>query len=268
MMGLTRDQVLTRYLDETIHDLAEADYDDREVGYLQIMAALGTLDLGNQALREQVQQAEGLTLKHHLGFVIAGLRRGAPDMAWAYVEPWIASDDPTLWLAVASSYRFADWNSLQTREWEVLRHLASRGATSVDLEILDLSRQFAPRNPDLAIELLKMLAARADESVLGYVAMALTWPDKTPDGWAVEFANPQDYLDILHNFERLPSLDDHVLACLDRLGRTDPMQVIDFLEKRIGNTAERHARGDHYDAIPFECSDVFESIRSSPTLSP
>jgi hypothetical protein len=29
MMGLTRDQVLTRYLDETIHDLAEADYDDR-----------------------------------------------------------------------------------------------------------------------------------------------------------------------------------------------------------------------------------------------
>jgi hypothetical protein len=232
------------------------------------MAALGTLDLGNQALREQVQQAEGLTLKHHLGFVIAGLRRGAPDMAWAYVEPWIASDDPTLWLAVASSYRFADWNSLQTREWEVLRHLASRGATSVDLEILDLSRQFAPHNPDLAIELLKMLAARADESVLGYVAMALTWPDKTPDGWAVEFANPQDYLDILHNFERLPSLDDHVLACLDRLGRTDPMQVIDFLEKRIGNTAERRARGDHYDAIPFECSDVFESIRSSPTLSP
>jgi hypothetical protein len=44
----------------------------------------------------------------------------------------------------------------------------------------------------------------------------------------------------------------------------DPMQVIDFLEKRIGNTAERHARGDHYDAIPFECFHAFESIRSSP----
>ena len=42
------------------------------------------------------------------------------------------------------------------------------------------------------------------------------------------------------------------------------MQVIDFIEQRIGNTAERHARGDQYDAIPFELSHAFESIRSSP----
>jgi hypothetical protein len=60
MMGLTRDQVLIRYLDEIIHDLAEAGYDDHYVGYLQIMAALGALDLGNQALREQVQQVVGI----------------------------------------------------------------------------------------------------------------------------------------------------------------------------------------------------------------
>lgn len=42
------------------------------------------------------------------------------------------------------------------------------------------------------------------------------------------------------------------------------MQVIDFIEQRIGNTSERHARGDQYDAIPFELSHAFESIRSSP----
>jgi hypothetical protein len=61
MMGLTRDQVLTRYLDETIHDLAEAGYDDRYIGYLQILAALGMLDLGNQSLRERVQQVVGIS---------------------------------------------------------------------------------------------------------------------------------------------------------------------------------------------------------------
>jgi energy-coupling factor transporter ATP-binding protein EcfA2 len=97
-----------------------------------------------------------------------------------------------------------------------------------------------------------------------FALMALTWPDDTPDGWALKFANPQDYLDILQNFERLPSLDDRVQECLDRLGQLDPMQVIDFIEHRIGNAAERHARGDQYNAIPFELSHAFESIRSSP----
>jgi hypothetical protein len=94
--------------------------------------------------------------------------------------------------------------------------------------------------------------------------VALTWPDDTPDGWAIKFSNLQDYLDILHNFQRLSSLDDRVQECLDRLGHMAPMQAIDFIEQRIGNTPERRARGDQYDAIPFEFSHAFESIRSSP----
>ncbi|MGH8064424.1 MAG: hypothetical protein ACRERE_04145 [Candidatus Entotheonellia bacterium] len=145
----------------------------------------------------------------------------------------------------------------------MLRHLTAKGAALVDFEIIGLIWQFAPHNPNLAIELLKMLAARGDESILRYVAMALTWPDDTPDGWAVKFANPEDYLDILHNFERLPSLDDHVQRCLEGLGHMDPIQVVDFIEQRIGNTAERHARDDQYDPIPFELSHAFESIRTS-----
>jgi len=139
-------------------------------------------------------------------------------MAWAYIEAWLTSDDPNLWLAVASSYRFVDWSDLQTHEWDVLRHLAAKGAVLVTFEIIGLTWRFAPRNPDLAIELLKMLAVRGDETILSYIATALTWPADTPDGWAIKFANPQDYLDILHNFDRLPSLDDGVPECLDRLG--------------------------------------------------
>jgi HEAT repeats len=222
----------------------------------------GYPDLARQLIERTV--AEDLTLKHHLGFVIDGLRRGAPDMAWAYINAWLTSDDPILWLAVASSYRFVDWSDLQTREWDVLRHLVAASSAPVDFEIIGLTWRFAPRNPDLAIELLKILAARGDESILRHIAMALTRLDDTPDGWAIEFANPQDYLDILHNFQRLPSLDNRVQECLNRLGQVDPMQVIDFIEPRIGNTAERHARGDQYDAIPFEFSHAFESIRSSP----
>jgi hypothetical protein len=222
----------------------------------------GYPDLARQLIERAV--AEDLTLKHHLGFVIAGLRHGASDMAWAYIEAWLTSEDPTLWLAVASSYPFVDWRDIQTREWDVLRHLTAKGAASVDFQVIGLTWRLAPHNPDLAIELLKILAARGDEGILRYVAVALTWPDDTPDGWAIKFANPQDYLDILHNFERLPSLDDRVQECLDRLGQVDPMHVIDFIEQRIDNTPERHARGEQYDAIPFELSHAFESIGSSP----
>jgi hypothetical protein len=59
--SFTRDQVLTRYLDEIIRDLAEANYDDRYIGLLQVLAALGTLDLSNQPLREKVQQVIGIS---------------------------------------------------------------------------------------------------------------------------------------------------------------------------------------------------------------
>ena len=273
-----REQAVERYLEglspatmeEAIRDLDTIAEQARNAGesgtnwFNILLRKLGEgyPDLARQLIERTV--AEDLALKHHLGFVIDGLRRGAPDMAWAYIEAWLASDDPTLWLAVPSSDRFVDWSDLQTHEWDTLRHLTVKGAAPVDFEIIGLTWRFAPRNPELAIELLKMLAARGDESTLRYIAIALTWPADTPEGWAIKFANHQDYLDILHNFQRLPSLDDRVQECLDRLGQVDPRQVIDFIEQRIGNTAERHARGDEYDAIPLELSHAFESIRSSP----
>lgn len=216
--------------------------------------------------RQLVKQtlSGGLILKHHLSFVIAGLCRSDPDVAWAYIESWVAGDDPILWLAIAHSYRFAEWSGLQAHEWDVLRRLVARGSPAVDHEILHLTWQFAPYNSGLAVELLKKLAARGDESILRHVAEVLSWRNETRDGWDVEFADPQDYLDIIQNFERLPSLDYDVEECLDRLGEFAPMQVIDFVERRISSSAERRTKDDRYDAIPFQFSRATESIRSSP----
>jgi hypothetical protein len=56
--GISRDQVLTHYLDDIIRDLAridEARYEDY-IKYLEILAALGSLETHNQALMEQVHQ--------------------------------------------------------------------------------------------------------------------------------------------------------------------------------------------------------------------
>lgn len=132
-----RGQAVERYLEElrpatmecAIRDLGRIAEQARNAGesgtnwFNILLRKLGEgyPDLARQLIERTV--TEDLALKHHLGFVIDGLRRGAPDMAWAYIEAWLTSDDPNLWLAVASSYRFVDWSDLQTHEWDVLRHL-------------------------------------------------------------------------------------------------------------------------------------------------
>ena len=112
-----------RDLDMIAEQARRADEGDNRFNVLLRKVGGGYPDLARQLIERAV--AEALTLKHHLGFVIAGLRRGAPDVAWAYIEAWLTSDDPTLWRAVASSYRFVDWSDLQTHEWDVLRHLVA-----------------------------------------------------------------------------------------------------------------------------------------------
>jgi len=57
IIEINRDNVLTRYLNDIIRDLAESEFRDSEryISYLEVLAALGTLDLSNQQLREKVQ---------------------------------------------------------------------------------------------------------------------------------------------------------------------------------------------------------------------
>ncbi|TVP63444.1 MAG: ATP-binding protein [Nodularia sp. (in: Bacteria)] len=61
VINLNREQVLTRYLNEIIHQLSEAGYDDRYIHYLEILAALGTIDLNNQELREKIQKVVNIS---------------------------------------------------------------------------------------------------------------------------------------------------------------------------------------------------------------
>jgi len=219
-------------------------------------------DLAYQLVERSL--AEDLALKYHLSYVVAGLRRSAPDVAMAYVEAWTAESDPVLWLAVAHSYRFVDWETLRDGEWDVLCQLVMLNSLPIDHEIIWLTRQFAPHNPDLAVKLLKTIAARGNQGILYRVAEVLSWPNKAGNGWAIEFADPQDYLEIVQNFERLPSLDFHVEECLARMGQIAPMQVIDFIERRISTTQERQATEERYNAVPFQFSRAMDTIRSSP----
>jgi hypothetical protein len=110
--------------------------------------------------------------------------------------------------------------------------------------------------------MLKTLAVRGDETILRNAAEVLAWPESTQQGYVVEFTNLQDYLEIIQNFERLPSLDYHVQRCLNRLGQLDPMQVLDFIERRISKKEQRK-KEERYDAIPFQFFRALESLRSS-----
>jgi hypothetical protein len=80
--GLSRDQVLARYLDEIIHDLAQVGYDDRYVRYLEILAALGSVDLSNEPLRERLQQVVGISPVEEEGIIGRLVDAGLVERYW------------------------------------------------------------------------------------------------------------------------------------------------------------------------------------------
>jgi hypothetical protein len=167
---------------------------------------------------------------------------------------------------VDSYHRFVKWGDLHAYEWEVLRQLVAKACPPIDRELVWLTRQFAPHNARFAVDLMKAIAARADEGLLRDIAMVLTMRDNIHNPWTIEFANVQDFFSIVQTFERLPSLDDHhIQGCLDRLGQIDPIRLFDFIERRLSSHAESHSADVHYEAIPFDFSRALASTRSSPT---
>jgi len=57
IIKLNRDDVLTQHLNDIIRDLTKSEFSDSDhyISYLEVLAALGTIDLSNQQLREKVQ---------------------------------------------------------------------------------------------------------------------------------------------------------------------------------------------------------------------
>ncbi len=207
-------------------------------------------------------QAGNLALQNHLGYVIAGLRRSDPESARAYVMDWMARTDRAYVSAALQGYAFVEWNEVQEDEWELLSRLIT-DTTTLDNDILRLVPSFARHRPEMAVDALKRIAAREDTWQLRRVAEILTWPDQNGTGWAVEVANLHDYVEILQHLELLPQIDPAVEQCLNRLGQSEPMRVVDFLERRIARAGEYDSK--EYRAIPFRFVSGLESIRSNST---
>jgi hypothetical protein len=163
------------------------------------------------------------------------------------------------------NYHYVEWDKLHQQDWDLLRCLVHKGLTQLDLDVLSLLPSFASYRSDLAVAFLKEIAARGDTAILLRVADILAQPNATNDGWDITIAGRQDYLNIIHNFERLPEIDHDVERCLNRLGQFEPMLVVDFLEGRILYAAENQIKAKRYRAIPLGSSTALESVRSSPT---
>ncbi|HLO47706.1 MAG TPA: hypothetical protein VK211_04730, partial [Kamptonema sp.] len=84
IIKINRDDVLTSYLNDIIHDLAESEYSDRNryINYLEVLAALGTLDLNNQQLREKVQLVVGISQFDEDRIVERLVKAGLVDRYW------------------------------------------------------------------------------------------------------------------------------------------------------------------------------------------
>ena len=215
------------------------------------------LNLAQQFIAQTI--AKNLDLKQHLGFVLAGMRFGDREIARGYVRSWLAQDDSVLWVVIAQSYHFIDWSQSQLEEeWDALRQLIAKQSWLVDLALFWPLQQLWPYKPKLAVELLKILATRDDKNILHQVAETVSWQLGNNES-AVVFDNPQDLVEIIQNFERLPYLDYSAEECLKHLADIAPMQVIDLIEHRIKVRPERYQR---YKAFPQPFSRAFDDIKS------
>jgi len=209
--------------------------------------------------------ANSNSLKHYLGFILAGMRLRNQELARTYVKVWIEMDDPVLWVAIAISYGYIDWSQPQLEEeWSILRQLVAKESPILDPEIFWSIRQLAPYKSDLAVELLKALAARGDENILHHVAQTLSYQIDSNNEYAVKFDNSQDLVEIIQNFERLSRLDYDAEVCLKRLGDFSAIQLIDFIERRIKAKSSQYSIGNFYEAFPQPFSLAFDHIQSKP----
>jgi hypothetical protein len=225
-------------------------------------------DLGKRSTvlaHQMIEQtlANRLALLSSLDALLKGLRLSDPGAALAYMTSWTESNDVRLIEAVARSYHGAIWNTLQDEEWDLLRRLVTKGIRSVNYTVLSLIPLLAPHRPELAVELMKAIAANGDEYLVRRMAEILGRSGSTTSGWAVEIANSQDLLELCGYLVQLPTLDTTVLPCLERLGWINPMSVVDILERRIRQSVTSGADEVHYVAIPLELAHHAESIRSS-----
>lgn len=264
------DSISPNSIDQVIDDLEtiiSQSHDVGENGFQYFDMVLRRLGENRSNLVAQIieQATNGdLVIKHHLDGVLAGLRTGSNDQYHNYTADWLSSQDPILWLAIAQSYRYINWTDADTNDWTILQKLVDKGDRKVNFQVLSYIWRFAPFNNTLAVEILKYLSDRGNELVLNQIAQALDFPNDGRDGWAIEFDNPQDYLAIIQNFERLPSLDYHAERALDRLGELDPMQAVDFIEQRIENSVQRRLEIDNYRSVPFGMFRAFDRVRTSP----
>jgi hypothetical protein len=237
-------------------------------GLNDLLRTLGEthLELAQQLIVQTI--AKNLNLKQHLGFVLAGMRLSDREIARGYVRSWVAQDDSLLWVAIAKSYHFIDWSQPQLEEeWNILRQLVAKQSLLVDVELFRPIQQLSPHESDLAVELLKALAARGDEPVLHQVAETISWSSGNSGEWVAIFGNPKDLLEIIQNFERLSCLDYEVEECLKRLADISPMQVIDFIERRIKVKYGCYNKNSSYRAFPTTFSDIFDAHKSKPEYS-
>jgi hypothetical protein len=207
----------------------------------------------------------GNSLKHHIGFVLAGIRLSNPELARTYVKSWIEQDDTILWIDIAISYRFIDWSQPQLEEeWNILGQLVAKQSPELDTFLFWSLQQLALYNSVLVVELLKALAVRGNENILHHVAETVSWQIGSNDEYAIKFNNSQDLVDIIQNFKRFSRLDYHAEECLKRLGDVSPMLLIDFIEERITGKSNQYSFGNFYEAFPKPFSSAFEHIQSKP----
>lgn len=254
-------------LESIVNQIRLINEENNTYGLNDLLRILGQkrLNFAEQIIDRVLTQ--NLELKHHLGFLLAGIYTNNLEKGREYVASWLKHDDPLLWQAIAISYRFINWSQpLLDTEWEVIRQLVAKQSKIINGHIFDLINRFAPYNSELALELLKILATLEDENTLNRVAEAISCRDynNRERVWNVDIPDLQDLQEIIDPLDKLSYLNYEAEECLARLADRDSTLVIDFIERRIKAQYSKSSEKKYFRAFSSPFARVVTKIVSKP----
>ncbi|MCC5669989.1 ATP-binding protein [Nostoc sp. CHAB 5784] len=248
VINLNREQVLTRYLNEIIHQLAEAGYDECYINYLEILAALGTIDLNNQELREKVQKVVNISQSDEDRVISRLIDAGIVERYWKTIKITSEVLADHILLHHFFQTKQADYQKkiiepfFELKPKEILTILAEaevKGETQAGLLLdhkLEELHKIINQGGNIArlsvLKWLQNLAYLRSEDVLSLVADIVDEPEKLPEfyqdslmgNWEIKHEWVlSEAVEILH-YTYKGSLGDSIVY-LHKLARYRPLAI-------------------------------------------
>lgn len=209
-------------------------------------------------------------LREFAGTFLCSLHMSNPDEGYELAKKWIESIDALLQREAARSYLWVAGLKFGRRELELAQRLAALEQPEVDALLAGFPGALVCKvqhvDAEAAVNILKAIAKRATDRLLGQIAATLAEPkeDRNQDFHIVDISK-EDIEEVANEINRLPRFDTqdqyHIEGMLRRLFRLDHQAWLRFWEERIQRSESQGPV--EFDAVPYRLVNDTSYVTSS-----